>query len=726
MIRRRLLLEWIAIALLALAVTCGFVLGGMTSRIDNTLYDALAGLRAAPPSDRILIVAIDDDSIAEIGRWPWPRTVHARLIERIAAARPAAIAYDLLFPDPAADPREDAALAVAMRRTPVILPILLTAPGSDGRAFDATPPVEPLRGAAAALGHVALPYDGDGSARAALLEVSEDGGRWLHLAEQAYRLANGAPSPAFGRAAARGEPGVLVPYAPPGAFRTVPFKDVLAGSVPSEFLRGRFVLVGVTAGGLGDRHVVAGAGALAGVEVQANLLNALLTNRFIRSPSAGWQWAFAAFPSLLLLLLFLRLRPSRALIATAAIFVATATLPVALLVIAGLWLPPTAALLALLIVYPLWGWRRLMAIHRAMSDELRRFAGDDDAPVGPARAGLDPAGSSAIALSSSIARLRDLKRLISDTIEGVSDPLVVTSLAGQVLLANGRAQALMATALTPDAIVELANEAEHDELTLADGRSFSPRRTPLADAAGEQRGWIVLLAEITAIRAAQQDREEALEFLSHDMRAPQAAIIALLDGDGGKAVPEALSARLAGHARRTLRLADDFVQLARLRSTGFEPEETDIRDTLAEATDAVWPVASRKGVRVVVDGPDEPCCVMGERYALTRALLNLLDNAVKFSPDGAEVRCDIAEVEEVGSRWYGIAIEDAGPGIPPDRLSRLFGRFGPVGRSGAQSGVGLGLSYAHAVAQRHGGTLTYAPVAPAGTRFMLRLPAASG
>ncbi|UIJ46644.1 CHASE2 domain-containing protein [Sphingomonas cannabina] len=723
MIRRRLLLEWIAIALLALAVTCGFVLGGMTSRIDNTLYDALAGLRAAPPSDRILIVAIDDDSIAEIGRWPWPRTVHARLIERIAAARPAAIAYDVLFPEPAANPREDAALAAAMRGTRVVLPILLTAPGANGRAFDATPPVEPLR-SAATLGHVALPYDGDGSARAALLEVSEGGRTWLHLAEQAYRLGNGAPSPAFRRAAARGQPGVLVPYAPPGAFRTVPFKDVLAGSVPPEFLRGRFVLVGVTAGGLGDRHVVAGAGALPGVEVQANLLNALLTNRFIRSPSSAWQWAFAAFPSLLLLLLFLWLRPSRALVATAAIFVATAALPVVLLVIAGLWLPPTAALLALLIVYPLWGWRRLMAIHRAMSDELRLFAGDDEAPVRPARAGLDPAGSSAIALSSSIARLRDLKRLISDTIEGVSDPLIVTSLAGQVLLANGRAQALMAAELTPDTIMKLANAAEHDELTLADGRSFSPRRTPLADAAGEQRGWILLLAEITAIRAAQQDREEALEFLSHDMRAPQAAIIALLDGDGGKAVPEALSARLAGHARRTLRLADDFVQLARLRSTGFEPEETDVRDALAEAADAVWPVASRKGVRVVVD-EGEPCWMMGERYALTRALLNLLDNAVKFSPDGAEVRCGVAEMMEAGSRWYEIAIEDAGPGIPPDRLSRLFARFGPVGRSGTQPSAGLGLSYAHAVAQRHGGSLSYVPVTPTGTRFVLRLPALS-
>ncbi len=718
MIQRRLLLEWGLIALLALAVACGLAVAGATARLDNALYDVLARFRAAPPSDRILIVAIDDPSIAALGRWPWRRDIHARAIERIAAAEPAVIAYDVLFTE-ASSPGEDAALAAAMRRTHVALPLLLVAPGAKGRYFDIGPPIAPERPAAAALGHVALPHEADGSARAALLAVEQGGRRWPHLAEQAYRLAEHAPSPAFARAERREDFRVLVPYAPSGTFRTVAFKDVLAGSVPAEFLRGRIIFVGATAGGLGDQHFVAGAGVLPGVEVQANLLNAMLADRFIREPPAGWRLFLAALPSLALMLLFLRLRPSRALFASLAIFAATAALPVLLLVLGGIWIPPASALLALLIIYPLWGWRRLHAIHRAMSDELLRFANESGVPLKTAPDGLDPAGRSALALSTSIARLRDLKQFVSDTIEGVSDPLIVATISGEVLLANNRARPLIGEALDPAAIARLVGQTGEQDLVLPDGRSFSPRSTPLTGARGEQRGWILLLAEITAIRAAERDREEALEFLSHDMRSPQAAIIALLEGESGKAVPDDLAARIAGHARRTLRLADDFVQLARLRGAEFEPEETDLRDSLAEASDAVWPAAARKGVRVRVSGVDAPCCVMGERHALTRALLNLVDNAVKFSPEGAEVRCVLDQVADRSGRWHRLTIEDAGPGISAERLSRLFRRFGPI----AGGGAGLGLSYARAVAERHGGVLEYGPADAGGARFTLRLPA---
>lgn len=725
MIQRRLLFEWCAIALLALAVSCGLAVAGATSRLDNAIYDGLVPLRAAAPSPRILIVAIDDTSIAAIGRWPWGRDVHARAIERIAAARPAAIAYDVIFTENGRSAREDALLAAAMRRSSVALPLLIDAPGANGDAFDVVPPIPPLRATAAALGHVALPHEPDGSARAALLAIEQPGRLWPHLAEQIFRRSTGAASPAFRRAAERGDFRVLIPYAPPGSFRTVAFKDVLSGEVPEEFLRGHIILVGATAGGLGDRHFVAGAGSLPGVEVQANLLNALLADRFVQVAPLGWRLLFAALPSLTLLLLFLRLRPSRALLASLAIFGITAALPALLLILAGIWVPPVSALLALLIVYPLWGWRRLHAIHRAMSDELFRFASESGVPLTTARAGLDPAGHSALALSTSIARLRDIKQFVSDTIEGVSDPLIVTTLSGEMLLANRRAQSLIDGGLDPSTIAGLLQEPAQEDLILPDGRSFSPRTTPLTGALREQRGWIVLLVEISAIRAAERDREEAIEFLSHDMRSPQAAIISLLESEIGRSVPADLAARLAGHAWRTLRLADDFVQLARLRGTDFDPEETDLRDSLAEAGDAVWPHAARKRVRVVAPEIGESCCIMGERHALTRALLNLLDNAVKFSPVDAEVRCRVEETVDQGRRWYALSIEDRGPGIPPERLTRLFGRFGAVdnGGPGTIAGAGLGLSYARAVAERHGGFLLYSPAKSGGARFTLRLPA---
>jgi len=342
------------------------------------------------------------------------------------------------------------------------------------------------------------------------------------------------------------------------------------------------------------------------------------------------------------------------------------------------------------------------------------------------RAFPDSADGHAAQLSSSIALLRDLRRLIGDTIEGVGDPLIVTAMDGTLLLANRAAHALLgedivggqAQALLGRLLDEpIAFDALPAEVTPANGRAYSLRRTCLSAADGAQRGWILLLAEISAIREAQRDREHALEFLSHDMRGPQASILSLL-GDTPPLTPD-LAGRIATHARRTLELADDFVQLARLGNTPFDAEETDLCDALAEARDAVWPQASRRGVRIVATGTDTPHCVLGEGHALRRALVNLLDNAVKFSPERGEIRC--ALVQSQGR--IALSIEDYGPGVAPERLSDLFGRFGVIAPRGSVPASGLGLAYVHAVVERHGATIDYHAVAPHGARFVLQFRA---
>jgi CHASE2 domain-containing sensor protein len=725
---RRLLVEWCAAALLVLVLTLGVTLAGATSKADEAIYDLVAGLHAPPASDRILLVTIDDPSLAALGQWPWPRTVHARAIETLAAYRPAAIGYDVLFTEAGRSAGEDQALAAALQRSRVALPVLFDAPGPNGRAFETVPPILPVAGAAAALGQVALPHEEDGKARAALLEVHDGSRAWPHLAEQAYRLAFGRPSPAWQRAAKRGEMSVLVPYRAAGAYRTVSFGDLLAGRLPAAFVRDRIVLVGATAGGLGDRHDVAGAGTLAGIEVQANLLNAMLADRFIREASLPVRLAAGAVPGILLLLLFWRLRPSAAITASLAMFAVVAVTPVLLVATTGLWIPPAVALLGVLFVYPLWGWRRLHAIDKAITWELSRLSADLGGSVAPAANRLDHTGRNAFALSDSITALRDLKRLVADTVEGVADPLIVTTMEGDVLVANRQAEALLAR--DTEIRAALYSIPAANDLISVDGRHFSHRRTPLTEANGAQRGWIHLLAEITGIRAVERDREQALEFLSHDMRSPQASILTLLENSGlensglensGAGVGADIADKIAYHARRTLGLAENFVQIARLRETSFDPREIDLRDCLAEASDALWPLASRKSVRIVTP-QGEPCCVAGEQHALTRAFLNLLDNAVRFSPRGGEIRCGIDAVETVGVSFEAW-IEDQGPGISEERLTDLTGRFGPLAGSTPGLGVGLGLAYVRTVADRHGGSVRYAAVSPHGSRFILSLPA---
>ena len=717
---RRLLIEWCAVALLVLGLTLGLTLIGATSKADNAIYDQIVQWRAPPASDRILLITIDDTSLATLGHWPWPRTVHAKAIQAISAAGPAAIAYDVLFTERAQAPKEDAALAVALSDAKkVTLPILFEAPGANGRSFDTVLPVAPIARAAAALGHVALPDDADGKARAALLAVNDGSRIWPHLAEQTFRLAYGRPSPAWQRDVRRGEMSVLVPYREAGAYRTVSFSDVLAGRLPPAFVRDRIVLVGATAGGLGDRHDVAGAGTLAGIEIQANLLNAMLTDRFVREAPLPLRLATGALPALILLFLFWRLRPSAALMASLVMFGLVATVPILLIAITGLWIPPAAALVGVLFVYPLWGWRRLHTIDKAVARELSQLSDDLGGWVAPTIDGLDRPGRNALALSGSITALRDLKRLVADTVEGVADPLVVTTMEGDILVANRHAETLLSkNAGVRDALYSMPGT---NDLVSADGRHFSHRRTPLTGADGARRGWIHLLAEITGIRAVERDREQALEFLSHDMRSPQASILTLLEGSKTGVGADAAD-KIAYHARRTLNLAENFVQLARLRETPFDPEETDLQDCLAEASDALWPLASKKGAWIVAP-PAEPRCVAGERHAVTRALLNLLDNAVRFSPPGAKVRCGIDAVETASGSLFELWIEDQGPGISEERLSDLTSRFGPLAAAGPGLSVGLGLAYVRTVAERHGGNLRYEAISPHGSRFIFAIPA---
>ncbi|KRC78143.1 hypothetical protein ASE13_17530 [Sphingomonas sp. Root241] len=713
------MLEWCAIAVLVLALSVGITWSRATSKIDDAIYDVVLELRAAPPSDRILLVTIDDASIAATGQWPWRRSVHGAAIRKLAAAKPAAIAYDVLFTEPGRSAGEDAELGGALRQARVALPVLFDVPGVNGLPFETVPPVGPIGNAAAALGQVALPHEADGTARAGLLEVDDGKRRWPHLAEQAYRLALGHPSPAFARASRSGDMTVLVPYQSAGAFRTVSFDDLLRGRLPADFVRDRIVLVGARAGGLGDRHDVAGAGTLAGVEVQANLLNALLADRFVHEASLAVRLVAGALPAIMLLALFWVLRPSGALIASLAVFLLLMASPVLLMAAAGLWLPPSPALLGVLFVYPLWGWRRLHAIDKAVSSELARLSGDvGAAPMDGAQ--LDRTGRNAVALSGSIAALRDLKRLVSDTIEGVTDPLIVTTLDGEVLVTNRGAAALLEE--VPDLLRRVEDGTPSQDLIVADGRHFSARRSSLADAAGAQRGWIHLLADITDIRAAESDRSQALEFLSHDMRSPQASIITLIESAGGAALSPEVADKIGYHARRTLGLADNFVQLARLRETRFDPEETDLHDCLGEAADALWPQATKKGVRIVTPAADEFRCVAGERHALTRAFLNLLDNAVRFSPEGCEINCAIHEIRDVRGGWFEVLVEDRGPGVPPERRARLAAPYDSTS-SDTQPSVGLGLAYVRAVAERHGGSLRYQEATPNGSRFIVRIPA---
>jgi len=223
------------------------------------------------------------------------------------------------------------------------------------------------------------------------------------------------------------------------------------------------------------------------------------------------------------------------------------------------------------------------------------------------------------------------------------------------------------------------------------------------------------------IEQGARDREHALQLLSHDMRAPQASIISLLETDG-KGLAPALKARVAGYARRTLALADNFVQLARVQESPFRPEDVNLSDVLNEAIDELYPLYSARKIHVTAEGLDEPCYIMGEPALLMRVLINIIDNAIKYSADGGAIRCrTVYDGDNVRC-----TITDEGHGMSEAQVAGLFQRFSPVGgqRNEGRSGSGLGLALVKSAVERHGGTIACTSAIAKGTSFTLSFPAA--
>jgi CHASE2 domain-containing sensor protein/signal transduction histidine kinase len=762
-----MLVEWWAVLLLATVAILAISSLSPPVRADNLFYDFVLRLNPPPANARVLIVAIDNKSQAELGRWPWPRETHARLVDRLSAAAPAAVGYDVLFPEPSAAPESDAALAAAVARNGrVALPVIIEIPGPDGAPAIRVPPTEPLAGAARALGHVVTRPDRDGVVRGIDRLTDDMGARTLHMGEAVAaivrndtKLLGQPPPPPLAPVLARARD--LVPFAgPAGTYPQLSFADVLAGRVPDDLIRGRVVLVGATASGMGDRFSTPMSGTLetmAGVELHANYVDSLLDARMIR-PVPAWVWlAFSLLPVWLLMLSLLFLGPRINLWLGLGLAAGVFLITLVALAFFQVWLPPALALIAVGLIYPMWGWRRLDLASRYMVAELRELRQEETVlPRHHRELTGDPVEKQIILMHEAIRDVRDLRRFVAQSLDSLPDAALVTDLDGQVLIANDAADALFTprvggalvgrplaavfASLDPDPRLPDPRAAEllsamqamtllddsGYETRLADGTSLEIRLAFFTDAERRPLGWIARFADITRLRASERQREDALRLLTHDMRAPQASILAVLEAEGKKVPPE-LARRLERYAHQTLGLADDFVHLARAESGRFVVETFNLSDALLDAVDDLWPLADAKRIRILSDVPDNEALVTGDRALLTRALANLLGNAIKYSDE----RTRIAARVTLGEREVRCEIEDQGRGIAAEDLPKLFEPFRrlapPEGAPAASEagGAGLGLAFVKAVVERHRGEVHATSVEGQGSTFGFRLPRAS-
>lgn len=372
---RRSPLRWsrrVLLALLACVLTAVVSHGQWLWRQDEAAYDVMVGSWDYRPDPSVLIVAIDENSLQRIGQWPWPRAVHARLLDRLTDAGVERVALDLMLSEPdRRDGRQDAELAAAIRRNGrVVLPVL-AAPAAGDRMAEELLPIPLIAASAAALGHSDVEVDGDGVARGVYLRAGIGQPHWPALG-----LALAGLSPATVRGLPDPDPELGSPYqwrrddyvrvryvGPPERLPQVSYADVLDGRVDAAVLQGRRVVVGMTASGIAPRLLTPTTREywMSGSEYQANIASMLLQGKQIQVLPRLWQDALASLMvALCVLLLGLRLPWLVALCAVPA-----APLLSWLLLRAGsLWWAPASALLGIVLVLTVWATWRIASWHR--------------------------------------------------------------------------------------------------------------------------------------------------------------------------------------------------------------------------------------------------------------------------------------------------------------------------------------------------------------------------
>ncbi len=242
----------------------------------------------------------------------------------------------------------------------------------------------------------------------------------------------------------------------------------------------------------------------------------------------------------------------------------------------------------------------------------------------------------------------------------------------------------------------------------------------------DQQGVVAVFHDVTAERDAERVRRDFVANAGHELRTPLTAIRGFAETLQEGAIDDPESARgfldvIVRHARRLQALVDDLADLSRFEGEEFEfeLEPVLVGNLVAEVVRGLEAQSKAKGLKVSCSGVDDGLAVLAQEHALEQVLVNLVDNAIKYTPNDGEMKVDLA----VTGQDVLIEVANTGPGISPKHLPRVFERFYRVdaGRSRELGGTGLGLSIVKHLVSKIGGRIT---VDSEGgwTRFRLLVP----
>ena len=789
--------------------------------LDNGLYDFYINRFSAPTADNVVIVAIDDASLHTYGPWPWPRDLQAQLLQQINQHNPATVVMDIIYSGETAFDQQ--LLQAGSNTQALALPLMIDTTGFRGMPVEVMP-FPSLLAQVDHLGHVQFELDDDAIVRGTYLYQGIGSAHWPHLMHAvAGTAAGGCP-----QSASQSDTSlaltkcdyVRVPFAGPSStYPQLSALDILQGGndVLATALNNKLVLVGLTGLGVGDWVAspnAAQAGPMPGVEFNANLYAALIHDALIRPAPFMVSLLLAFVVAGICTYLLPRLAAKPMLTVTALL----ALIPVG----AGFlsihlfqhYLSVAAATIGVLVIYPVWSWRRHEIAWAFIQQELTRIDAENTAWQAQSHLGnteepqdhsvdtklqtnvatllqgtihTDAEGELALVrerpptaqervllaqlgeslhpadpdqnkipgerLARQIERLEHRARQVREgravSLAGLgrmANGVIIFSALGSVRFSNDAAAALLSLDTLEQGCFDILERITPPlgetwpgiiRQILFQGASFAfeaqvgqkplyvaaePLSTNEEEAIAEH--WVLTFADLSAIRQAQAQREEALAFLSHDIRSPLTSVLALIRNHGQS---DELLEQITQYTQKGLATSDQFLQLSRLQlQHTFETYDVALDQIVANAVEQVFFLAREKAITIKHDDIFEPgldeeaVWILGNGELLERALVNLLGNAIKYSDDDTCIQVSL----KLSVNNAQIVITDQGHGIPEEELGLIFD---PYFRSSQQKlaehrGAGLGLRFVKTVVERHSGEIRVDSVWGEGSTFTIVLP----
>ncbi len=751
---------------------------------DFYLYDLAHTFSDVVPAEDIVIINIDEQSLAVLGAWPWSRARHADLLDQLSVLGIDNVAFDVIFSElKAEDVAGDVAFSESIERHGgVVLPVFVGQSGHKGAPVE-VPPASLFYAAEPSVGHVHIDCEFDSICRSVYLKEGVGKPFWPHLSlallqqQRFTRTISGARIPAQGEKSSMliyrdFENYILFPRSGVD-FNTISFLDVINGYFEPGQFKGYTAFVGSTAAGLGD-EISTPIGPLPGVVANATIYQQLRSESLIQQPSGFSQAIFTAILGFVILLFISRMAPLYFLISTLSLVVVTYSLMVFSLVNLHYWVPVASLMLLILVYYPLWSWFKLQLALNFLRAQLGKLRYENITSGGlftestisgsnnkrGMAFGVEAVTNTLSQLGSLGGVLDEHRFLIENTLTHLQEAVLLAAVDGRIVLANIEAKQCFDirgdTKL--NTLVERIDKIEHKTLTawpqyiedLATGKHIGGIEIHLMPSDEEDENidnarvlyckgalehfdssnsnvpvikmLVLTFTDITPIKSIERSRLDTLNFLSHDLRAPMVSILALLNNiKSGKNVEST---------------EDNLEVIRRYTESNLRYSESILQLSRAEALDQ--DAFSFVDMHSVID---TAYCNANEFAKSKQIILSIDREDTDFWAEGdaelleravSNLLSNAIKYSDEGGQvvltlrsrndYVEIQVTDSGIGIDTAEVDNIFSRYKRAGQSRANLGAGLGLFFVKTVVQKHGGTIDVDSVLGEGTTFKISLP----